>query len=502
MRPAGTVPIVAGVAAVLLHLAGNPHYGFFRDELYFIACGRHPALGYVDQPPLVPLLAALSQAPGLSLFALRAIPALFSGASIYVTCLLARELGGSVFAAVVAAIAAFLSPVLMSFGMKISTDTPGLFFWPLSALLVLRLVKGGNPRGWLAVGAVLGAAAESKYSVIFFVSALLVGLLLTEQRRVLWTPWLVAGIGLGVLVALPNFYWQAVHGFPMLELLRNGQRGKNVVLGPLEFLGAELLITNPGLAPIWITGLVFLLRQPQWRFLGLGYLVLMGEMIAVHSKHYYPANVYPILFAAGGVALEGLTASLPALRAPLVGLFLVLGSALVPYALPVLPLPAFLAYHARVAPLIHLQGARTENLKMGTLPQDWADMQGWPELAEVVARVYHALPPEERTRAAILADNYGEAAAIDFFGAPLGLPPVISGHNQYWLWGPRGYDGSVLIDVNANVEDDAKLCQSATLGATFASPLSMPYESKFDIVVCRGLKRPLAEFWARQRLYR
>jgi len=139
---------------------------------------------------------------------------------------------------------------------------------------------------------------------------------------------------------------------------------------------------------------------------------------------------------------------------------------------------------------------------MGPLPQDWADMQGWPELAEAVARVYRALPEEERARAAILADNYGEAAAIDFFGRPLGLPPVISGHNQYFLWGPRGYDGAVLIDVDASVADDAKLCETATPGETYVSPLSMPYESRFDIVVCRRLKLPVADFWTRQKMFR
>ena len=152
-------------------------YGFFRDELYFIACGRHPAFGYVDQPPLVPALAAISQAWGPSLVLLRALAALFAGASLYVTCLLARELGAGAFGQALAALAAFLSPVLMSFGMKLSTDTPGLVLWPLAALLVLRLARGADPRGWLAVGAALGVAAEAKYSVIFFALALLLGLL-------------------------------------------------------------------------------------------------------------------------------------------------------------------------------------------------------------------------------------------------------------------------------------------------------------------------------------
>ncbi len=502
MRSKETVPIVAGVAAALLHLAANPHYGFFRDELYFIACGRHPAVGYVDQPPFVPLLAALSQSAGPSLLFLRAMPALFSGASIYVTCLLALELGGGAFAQGLAALAAFLSPVLMSFGMKVSTDMPGLLLWPLAALLVLRLVKGGHPRGWLGVGAVLGFAAESKYSVLFFASALLVALLVTPQRRVLWNRWLLAGAGLAVLIALPNVLWQASRDFPMWELLRNAQHGKNVVLGPVEFLGAQFLIHNPVLAVVWVSGLVFLLRVPSTRFLGLGYLFLMAEMFVLHAKHYYPANIYPVLFAAGGVALAQWTASLPSLRVALVGVLLFFGLLLVPYALPVLPLPAFLAYHGRLAPLLHLDAAKTENQRMGPLPPDWADMQGWPELAEAVAAVYRALPEEERAKAVVLADNYGEAAALDFFGGRLGLPPVISGHNQYWLWGPRGYDGSVLIDVNANVQDDARLCQRATRGASFSSPLSMPYESHFDIVVCRGLELPVANFWVRQKSFR
>jgi 4-amino-4-deoxy-L-arabinose transferase-like glycosyltransferase len=502
VRRAVSVPILAGVAAFLLHLVGNPHYGFFRDELYFIACGRHPAFGYVDQPPLVPALAAISQAWGPSLFLLRAVAALFAGASIYITCLLARDLGAGVFGQGLAALAAFLSPVLMNFGMKLSTDTPGLVLWPLAALLVLRLVRGGDARGWLAVGAALGVAAQSKYSVVLYALALLLGLLATRTRRVLWTPWLLAGIAFCLLLALPSVVWQATRGFPMWELLRNGQRGKNVVLSPLGFLGAQLLITNPALALVWLTGLVFLLRDAQSRFLGLTYLFLMGAMVVLHAKHYYPADVYPVLFAAGGAALERWTVSLRALRAALAGAVLVLGGVLLPYAMPVLPLPLFLTFQARLQRLLPLDATKTENVKMGQLPQDWADMQGWPELADAVARVYRALPPDERRKAAIFADNYGEAAAIDFFGAPLGLPPAVTGHNQYWLWGMHGYDGSVLIDVNASVADDAKLCQSATLGGTFDSPLSMPYESHFDIVICRGLKPPLAEFWPRQRFYR
>lgn len=288
----------------------------------------------------------------------------------------------------------------------------------------------------------------------------------------------------------------------MWEVLRNGQQGKNVVLSPLGFLGAQLLITNPALALVWVAGLVHLLRDATSRFLGLTSLFLLAAMLALHAKHYYPADVYPVLFAAGGVALERWTVSRRALRVAVVGGVVALGGLLVPYAMPILPLPAFLAFQSQLARVLPLESTKTENNRMGLLPQDWADMQGWPELADAVARVYRALPPEEQRTAAIFAANYGEAAAIDFFGAPLGLPPAISGHNQYWLWGMHGYDGAVLIDVNSTVADDAKFCQSATWGGSHTSPLAMPYESHFDLVICRGLKLPLAEAWARQRFYR
>ncbi|HXO17549.1 MAG TPA: glycosyltransferase family 39 protein, partial [Candidatus Dormibacteraeota bacterium] len=187
------IPAIAALATLIAHLIGNPHYGFFRDELYFIICGFHPAFGYVDQPPVVPLLAAGSQLFGHSLFALRAIPAIFAAAGAYVTCLLAIDLGGGAFAQILAALAFFFASVLMSFGMKVGPDEVGLWLWPLAALYVLRIAKGADPRWWLAAGTAIGVSLESKYSVIFFAIALVAGLALTPQRRVLGSRWFLAG---------------------------------------------------------------------------------------------------------------------------------------------------------------------------------------------------------------------------------------------------------------------------------------------------------------------
>jgi len=501
MRHAKLIPLYAAICVFLVHLAANPHYGFFRDELYFIVCGFRPAWGYVDQPPVVPLLAAASQLFGRSLVLLRAVAALFAACSAYLTCLIAIELGGGVFAQLFAAVTAFFTPVLMSFGMKVSTDSPGLLLWPLAALCVLRVAKGRDPRWWVVAGAALGLAFQTKYSVLFFAAALLLGILATPERRALRSWWFLAGLALAIAIALPNILWQLHFNLPMLELLKNGQHGKNVELNPAEFIFAEVLITNPVLALVWLSGLVWLLRNRSVRFLAFTFLALMLEMIALHAKHYYPANVYPILIAAGGVAIEQWTEKLKSLR-PAIGVLAVAsGLVLVPYVLPVLPIQTFIPYHQTIAPLLHLEKARTEHGRVGPLPQDWADMQGWPELTATVAQAYATLAPEERAHAVIFAQNYGEAAAVEFFGTDYSLPPVVSGHNQYYLWGTRGRTGDVLIDIDGDCGEKYHLYRSSTLAATFTHPYVRPFESRLPIVICRGINRPLADFWPTVKFY-
>ncbi|MBV8245034.1 MAG: glycosyltransferase family 39 protein, partial [Candidatus Eremiobacteraeota bacterium] len=210
MNPRNARQIAAGAALVTfaVHLLANPHYGFFRDELYFIICGMHPQFGYVDQPPVVPLLAAGTQLFGHSLVLLRAVPALFAAGGAYVVCMLAFEFGGSAFAASLAVVVYFFTGVLTNFGMKAGTDEVGLWLWPLIALLVVRIARGADPRLWLAVGASAGICLESKYSVAFFLFALFVGVVATPLRATLASRWFAAGTALAVLIALPNVMWQ------------------------------------------------------------------------------------------------------------------------------------------------------------------------------------------------------------------------------------------------------------------------------------------------------
>jgi hypothetical protein len=506
MRPELTrrIPLFAALATLAIHLAANPHYGYFRDELYFIICGFHPAWGYVDQPPVVPLLAAGSQLFGHSLFALRAICALFAAASVYTTCLLVVELGGGAFAEVFAAVVVAVTPALMDFGTKLSTDTVGLWLWPLAALYVLRIVKGADPRWWLAVGTIAGIALESKYTMGFFMAAIVVALLILPTRRSLFTPWALGGALLAILIALPNFLWQATHGYPMWALLRDAGTNLNVVLTPPQYLASQLLITHPLLAPIWLIGLASLLRRAQTRFLGLAYLLFIAELIVLHGKNYYAADAYPISIAAGAVTLEAWTHVRVAWRPVLTLYALFAGIVLVPLVMPVLPESAMAAYDRIAEGLIskHIDLARSERTtQIGDLPPDWADMHGWPELTRTVARIYDALPPSQRVQAAILASNYGEAAAIDFFGAQYGLPPALSGHNQYWMWGTRGYTGNVLIDVHGECAAGAHLFRAHRTVERFNNPWGRPFENGFPISLCEGITMPLADYWPNLRSY-
>jgi hypothetical protein len=486
-----SLPAIAGLLAFLFHLAANPHYGFFRDELYFIICGFHPQWGYVDQPPVTPLLAAGSQLFGHSLFLLRAVPAVFAGASVYVACLLVLELGGGKFAAILAAIGATLSLVLAAFAMKAGPDMVGLWLWPLAALYVVRIVNGADSRNWLAAGAAIGFSLESKYSVIFFAVALLLGLLLSPERRVLRSKWFFAGAGLAIAIALPNFIWQAANGFPMWELLRAGQAGKNVTLSPFMYLVTQILITNPLLALVWIAGLIWTLVTPRLRFLGYTYVLLIVMMIATHAKHYYPGDVYPIIFAAGGVAIEAWTRRTLVLRPIFASVAILAGIALLPYVEPVLPENTFITFNKTVGPRIGQSSMVTEHLKQNWMTQDWADMHGWPELAATVQSVYDALPPRDRAQAVAVGQNYGEASAIEFFSSV----PVISGHNQYYLWGTRGYSGNVVIDVGGDCGASSHIFRESTRAATFTAPYVMPYEDNLPIMVCRGIAKPLRQIW-------
>jgi hypothetical protein len=496
------VPTVAALVTLVVHLIANAHYGFFRDELYFIICGRHPDFGYVDQPPVVPLLAAATQVFGDSLFLLRAVPALLAAASVFTTCLLVTEFGGGLFAQAFAALIFLFTGVLASFGGKVATDEIGLLTWPLIALWIVRIAKGANPRLWIAVGIATGVSIESKYMMLFYIVALAVGVAATSQRRLFASPFFALGCGVAFAIALPNLIWQWQRGFPMFELLRNGQTEKNLNPSPLLYLVQEVLITSLFLAPVWMIGEAWLLKRPAYRFLGIAFVVLIAEMIVLHGKHYYPASIYTILIAAGAVPIEGWTRARRAVRVALAAFATLVGIAFFPFSLPVLPEAQFAAYAKSVVHTLHVPKSdfETERLRQPSpLPGNWADMHGWPELARTVERVYDGLPPNERARAVVLASNYGEASAIAYYTPRI---PVISGHNQFWLWGLRGHSGDVLVQIGGTCFASQHLYAERRIVARTESRWAIGFEQHVPIAICSGPRGSLARAWPDVRLYR
>ena len=494
------IPLLAAATAFLVHLVCNPHYGFFGDELYFIVCGQHPQWNYVDQPPIAPLLAAASQVFGPSLVLLRVLPALFAGAGIYVTCLIVLELGGAAYAQFLSAIVVFFLPVLTDFGMKVSPDMVGLWSWPLLTLWIVRLTKGADSRLWIAIGVLMGVSILSKYSVLFFAAALLVGLLLTPERRILDSRWFVVGTLISAIIALPSLLWQVHYGYPMLELLRAVQHGKNVIVAPLGYLGQQLLISG-FLWPFWIIGLIWLFFRPALRFLAYGYVLLIAIMIVLHGKHYYPADAYPYLIAAGCVQIEDWTSKLRRARTVIAATTILLGLVFFPVVMPVLPEAWLASYYRELHSFLHIsrENIETEHRVAAQLPSDFASMHGWTELTAIVNRVYEELPPADRKQAVVMAQNYSEAAAIEFLSKP--KLPVISGHNQYFLWGPRGYSGDVLICVGANCDSVGEVFRACSLKARLQAPWIQPSEDNIPITVCRGIKKPILELWPLAKFY-
>jgi Dolichyl-phosphate-mannose-protein mannosyltransferase len=488
----------AALAKLLLQLAGITHYGFFRDELYYMACGEHLAWGYVDQPPFVALVAWFSRHfLGNSLFSYRLLPVLAGAAVVCITGLFARDLGGGRSAQFLACIGILFAPAYLAFDSFLSMNAFEPLFWLLGAWIVLRISQGASPRFWLLFGIVAGIGLENKHTMLVFGFALVAGLLLSGETRLFHSKWIWIGAVIALAIFLPNLLWEAHHGWPQFEVVRNAQQFKNVHISPLLFLVDQILFLNPVALPLWLAGLAWYLfprEGKRFRFFGFAYLIVLGVFITLDGKSYYPLPVYPIVIAAGGVAFEKFAAlrSRRWLQIAFPALLVIAGLATVPFGVPLLPVGAFLRY-ANLIPIA--QYAQTEQDATVALPQLYADMVGWQNTAETISRVYHDLPKSEQPDCAILPGNYGEAGAIDYYGPSLGLPKAISGHNSYFYWGPRNYSGGCVILFGDRAEELKKLFGDVQQVATISNPLSMPIERQMPVYLCRKPRAPLAELW-------
>ncbi len=482
------------LATVALHLACISQYGYFRDELYYIACSEHLDWGYVDQPPLIALIVfAVRHVLGDSLFALRLLPALGHGGLVLLTADIARRLGASRFAQLLAALCVVIAPIYLGLGHLMTMNIFEPLFWMGCIDVAIAIFNGASPKLWLLFGAIAGVGLENKHSMLFFGFAFFVALLLSPERRQLRSVWIWLGGLVAAVLFLPNLIWEVQHHFPTIELLSNvAHSGKNAPVTPLSFLAGQILLMNPITLPVWVAGVVWLVRDRRYRTLGLCWIVLAAVFIAMKGKIYYMSPSFPMALAAGGIVIDhwrprasGLGPRLYAAAVVIAGLLLA------PLTLPILPVRTFIAYQR----WLRIGTPATEQHAMGPLPQHYADQFGWPEMAATVARVYNSLPPADRARCAIFAQNYGQAGAIDFFGRRYGLPKAISGHQNYFLWGPRNYTGDVMIVLDDDRETLLGIFKDVQPAAVVDHPYAMPYENNKTIHICRGLKLPIRELW-------
>ncbi len=482
----------------LLHMIFNGRYGYFVDELYYLACSHHLDWGYVDQAPLIAVVTWLERVTlGDSLQALRFLPAVAAGIKVLLTGLIARELGARQFVQALACVAVIVAPLYLGIDNLLTMNAFEPCFWMGCALAAVKIAKGASPKLWLLFGVLAGIGLENKHSMLFFGFGFFLGLLLPPERRHLRQPWIWLGGLISLAIFLPNLIWQIDRHFPTIELLQNVQReGRNVALSSAGFIAQQILLLHPLAAPLWIAGLWYFFRDSEgkrFRALGWTYLVILVCFLALNGRVYYLAPAYPMLFAAGAVVFERFAVSVSRawLRTAYVAALLVTGALLGPFGFfPMLPARTYIAY----SKALHFGPPKLETNALGPLPQIYADMYGWKEMAEAVGGAYWKLSPQDRKRCAIFGQNYGQAGAIDFFGSKMGLPNAISGHQSYYFWGPRGYTGECMVVMDDTPEKLSKYFDSVQKVASVYHPYSMPYQH-FDVYLCRRLHWPLDQVW-------
>lgn len=511
MRRHATACALAAVA-VALHLAFNHRYGYYRDEFYFIDCARHLAWGYVDQPPLAPLIAWLSAPTGYALWALRLPPAILSGVTVLLSCAIARELGAGRLAQSIAGVATIAAPGLMGLGYGLSTELLSPAAWTAVMYLAIRLARGADRRWYLAIAAIVAIGMYAKYSIAACAFAVALGFALSGRRELLASRWLGAGVVLVVVATLPNALWQLHHGLPMLDViagdranrhaLANGvaDESANLAINAGYLAVAQIVYQNPFFAPIWIAGLVLLARNRDGlRFVAIAIAALFVLVVVTVGRPYYLEGVYPTLFAAGGVAIErALRYRARWLRWAAIAATALTGALFVPLVLPVFSLPLYMRYEAAIG----LSRPTPPDGKRHLVNPLYADQLGWKAMTQTVAAAYRSLPAAQRRQTAIFADRYAYAGALDFYGPQYGLPPVISPNNSYYLWGTRGYSGRSVLAVGAT---DYRLLLRAFGSvrqiAVYRNAYRWILEGPLPIYWCTQPRRPLTQMWPQFKYY-
>ncbi|HLK00076.1 MAG TPA: glycosyltransferase family 39 protein [Streptosporangiaceae bacterium] len=468
-------------AAFAAEMAVSGRYGYVRDELYFLAAGHHPAVGYVDQPALTPLLARLTAGlTGNTVVGLRVLPALCLAALVVLAASMVRTAGGSRAATLLAALATAVCSEFVGAMHELTTTTPDFVIWGIVLLLVMRMLASRNPRYWMAIGLAAGVGGAAKWNIAFLMGALLIGFAVSaDARGLLRSRYLLIGGIVFVALVVPDLIWQAAHGWPNMDVFRHLQH--DALKNRLLYWPAQLLFTGPVLVPVWIGGMRWLLRDPagrEFRPLGVAALIVIALQFVLGGKPYYAGGIYTCLFAAGAIALTARPAWTARSSRRLAAAMTAGGLIAAPIAIPVLP--------ARFLHAVPLQ----------KINYDLAESIAWPREVALVAAEYRALPAWVRSRTAILAGNYGEAGALARYGGQFGLPQAYSGANSFWYWGPPPASATAAIAIGIKPDVLRAEFTHVTLVATFSNGLGVDDDEQgTKIYAVTGLKAPWSRSW-------
>jgi hypothetical protein len=481
-------------------------YGYFIDEFYYIACANNPAAGYVDHPPLAPLLLTLFQFVfGNSVYAIRILPAIAQSAAVFLTGLLTKDIGGGKFAQVLAACALAASPTIIAFGGFYSMNA----FEPLFAVLLLyfavRMIKENNPKRWIALGIIMGLAVMNKHTFAVFIIGFVFSFLAAGKWKLFFNKWFVLGSMIGLIIFLPNVLWQVMNNYPSLEFYRNISAAKNVYTPPVAFIIAQVMGMSPTTAPVWLAGILFLFfskRNKDFRFLAVLFISLfLFMLLSGVSRSDRLAFAYPAAFAGGALFFENVFRkyNVKWLKAVFV-LFVISGLAL---ALPII-LPYF-SYKTVEAHTKFLRyNTELERGNRPLLPQILADRIGWEERFKLVYSAYQSLSDEDKKQTIIAAESYGQAGALELFGKDYNFPPVVSAHNTYYLWSKDRLRGNILLQLGHRDDFDGlkEVFNSVDIyPGEYKNPYVTEHENNLKVFICRGPKIPYSQMLERSKFY-
>ena len=483
MRATLAVGVAAAAIPVIVGLPFLGRYGWDRDELYFLAASHHLALGYVDFPPLVAVLGrAVVWAFGPSLHALRISTAVIGASSAVFVALSARELGGGLRAQAGAAVGWATAPLLLGAASIFHPTWLDLAAQTATLYLVLVATTRPAPRVWIAVGVVAGLGLEAKYTIAVLLAALLIGFAATSRREIFRSqrPWIAVAIA--VLVLVPNIAWQVAHGWPSADF-SSSQRAKTAGdTPPLTYLAQAIAFLAAG-SVVAVIGTVWMWRRAMLRPFAIASVVVFAGFALEQGRAYYPLPAMALAVAAGAVAIEGWRPARRRVRPAVVAVLAVFQLALLAVAAPI------------VLPVRTTAGMIRSGIWQDSF---YKDEIGWPELTAQTARAWRSLPPAERRGAAILAQNYGEAGALAYYGPALGLPPPLSGHLSWQYWRPDALPQRTLVTVGIDPYTLRSLCTTFHRVATIENRWRLDNEERGRTIdVCR-LARPLGAIWERR----